>query len=78
MNAEIAVVENETMERGLVTVGRHDIRDEAQRDCLAAAVMGPMTLLSSSHPIMSISLIIASISDAKKQSRTRAWEQREQ
>ena len=30
MNAEIAVVENETIERGLVAVGRHDVWDEAQ------------------------------------------------
>jgi hypothetical protein len=34
MNTEIAVVENEMIERGLATVGRHDMRDEAQKSLL--------------------------------------------
>jgi hypothetical protein len=34
VNAEIAVVENETIERGLVAVCRHDVWDEAQERLL--------------------------------------------
>ena len=66
MNAEIAMVENETIERGLVAVNGMMYRMRHKRDCLAAAAMGPTVLLSSS-PIMSpMFLIVASILDMKR------------